>query len=93
MLYRIESPDGDQGFPGRLKATVRYSLVSSMVLQIDYFAEAESDTVVNLTNHAYFNLNGDRSGIDNHEVWINSEPLRLEDLRGNVVIVEFWTYG
>ena len=73
VLYRIVSPDGDQGFPGRLKATVRYSLVSSMVLQIDYFAEADSDTVVNLTNHAYFNLNGDRSGIDNHEVWINSE--------------------
>ena len=73
VLYRIESPDGDQGFPGRLKVTVRYSLVSSMVLQIDYFAEAESDTVVNLTNHAYFNLNGDRSSIGNHEVWINSE--------------------
>ena len=73
VLYRIESPDGDQGFPGRLKVTVRYSLVSSMVLQIDYFAEAESDTVVNLTNHAYFNLNGDGSGIENHEVWINSD--------------------
>jgi aldose 1-epimerase len=73
VLYRVESPDGDQGFPGRLKVTVRYSLVSSMVLQIDYFAEADSDTVVNLTNHAYFNLNGDGSGIENHEVWINSD--------------------
>ena len=73
LLYRIESPDGDQGFPGRLKVTVRYSLVSRMVLQIDYFAESESDTIVNLTNHAYFNLNGDRSSIENHEVWINSE--------------------
>lgn len=73
ILYRIVSPDGDQGFPGRLKATVRYSLVSAMCLQIDYFAEADSETVVNLTNHAYFNLNADGSGIENHEVWINSE--------------------
>jgi aldose 1-epimerase len=73
VLYCIESPDGDQGFPGRLKVTVRYSLVSRMVLQVDYFAESESDTVVNLTNHAYFNLNGDGSSIANHEVWINSE--------------------
>lgn len=73
VLYRIQSPDGDQGFPGDLKVTVRYSLVSQMVLQIDYFAEAKSDTIFNLTNHAYFNLNGDGSSIANHEVWINSE--------------------
>ena len=73
VLYRMVSPDGDQGFPGRMTVTVRYSLVSRMVLQVDYFAESESDTVVNLTNHAYFNLNGDGSGIDDHEVWINSE--------------------
>jgi aldose 1-epimerase len=73
VLYTIDSPDGDQGFPGRMKVTVRYSLVSSMVLQVDYFAESDSDTVVNLTNHAYFNLNGDHSSISNHEIWINSE--------------------
>ena len=73
VLYRIVSPDGDQGFPGRLRVTVRYSLVSAMCLQIDYFAEADTETVINLTNHAYFNLNGDGSGIENHEIWINSE--------------------
>jgi aldose 1-epimerase len=73
VLYRIESPDGDQGFPGNLKVTTRYSLVSRMVLQIDYFVESDADTVINLTNHAYFNLNGDGSSIGNHEVWINSE--------------------
>jgi aldose 1-epimerase len=73
VLYRIVSPDGDQGFPGRLRVTVRYSLVSAMCMQIDYFAEADTETVINLTNHAYFNLNGDGSSIENHEVWINSE--------------------
>lgn len=73
VLYRTESADGDQGFPGNMKVTVRYTLVSRMCLQIDYFAEADSETVINLTNHAYFNLNGDGSSIANHEVWINSE--------------------
>ena len=73
VAFRLESPDGDQGFPGNLTVTVRYSLVSDMVLQIDYFAESDADTIINLTNHAYFNLNGDRSSIGNHEVWINSE--------------------
>ena len=73
MAFTLDSPDGDQGFPGKLKVTTRYSLVSRMVLQIDYFAEADADTVINLTNHAYFNLNSDGSGIENHEVWINSE--------------------
>jgi len=73
VAFRLESPDGDQGFPGNLVVTVRYSLVSDMCLQIDYFAESDADTIINLTNHAYFNLNGDRSSIGNHEVWINSE--------------------
>lgn len=73
VLYRVESPDGDQGFPGRMTATVRYTLIGPMALQIDFFAESDSDTVVNLTNHAYFNLNGDGSDIGNHELWINSE--------------------
>lgn len=73
VAFEIESPDGDQGFPGNLKVVTRYTLVSSMVLQIDYYAQSDADTVINLTNHAYFNLNGDGSGIENHEVWINSE--------------------
>jgi aldose 1-epimerase len=73
VAFRLESPDGDQGFPGNLTVTVRYSLVNDMCLQIDYFAESDADTVINLTNHAYFNLNGDHSHIGNHQVWINSE--------------------
>jgi aldose 1-epimerase len=73
VAFRLESPDGDQGFPGNLTVTVRYSLVSDLCLQIDYFAESDADTVINLTNHAYFNLNGDHSHIGDHQVWINSE--------------------
>jgi aldose 1-epimerase len=71
--YETVSEDGDQGFPGRLEVETRYSLAGPMSLQIDYRARADRDTVLNLTNHAYFNLNGDGSCIENHEVWINSD--------------------
>lgn len=73
VAFRTVSPHGDQGFPGELEMVVRYTLVSRMCLQIDYYARSDRDTVINLTNHAYFNLNGDHSSIENHEVWINSE--------------------
>jgi aldose 1-epimerase len=60
------SADGDQGFPGRLKATVRYTLAHG-ALYIDYRAETDAPTVINLTNHSYFNLSGEGSGtVDEH---------------------------
>ncbi len=59
--FTLVSPDGDQGFPGALAARVRYTLKGSVV-RIAYSARSDKDTVVNLTNHAYFNLNGEASG-------------------------------
>jgi aldose 1-epimerase len=53
----LMSEDGDQGFPGNLTVRVRYS-ISANVLRIDYFSSTDRATVVNLTNHAYFNLSG-----------------------------------
>jgi aldose 1-epimerase len=59
--FTLVSPDGDMGFPGTLTSKVRYTLKGS-TLRIDYTATTDKPTVVNLTNHAYFNLHGDDQG-------------------------------
>ena len=66
------SPDGDMGFPGKLTTVVRYTLVGKD-LKIDYSATTDKDTVLNLTNHSYFNLAGAGNGdILKNEVKINA---------------------
>lgn len=68
------SPDNEQGFPGNLDITVTYTLTENNELVINYHAVSDMDTVVNLTNHSYFNLSGHNSGdILNHKVWINAD--------------------
>lgn len=58
----LASPDGDQGFPGELAVRMTYELTAADELAITYEAHASARTVVNLTNHSYFNLNGHASG-------------------------------
>jgi aldose 1-epimerase len=66
------SKDGDQGYPGTLTATVRYTL-SEDALHIEYFATTDKATVVNLTNHSYFNLAGQgKDTILQHQLKINA---------------------
>jgi aldose 1-epimerase len=69
------SQDGEEGFPGALKVTVTYTLpADKSELRIDYSATTDKDTVLNLTNHSYFNLTGDASRqIVNHEVLLRAQ--------------------
>lgn len=74
------SPHMEQGFPGNLDVTVTYSLTEANELVIEYLAVSDRDTVVNLTNHSYFNLSGHDSGdILNHKLWIKANQFTPTD--------------
>lgn len=69
------SPDMEENYPGNLKVTCIYSLNNLNELKIEYFAETDKTTVVNLTNHTYFNLTGGKENILNHELELEATKL------------------
>lgn len=73
VLLKYFSPDGDGGYPGNLECTVEYRLGEDR-LDIRYHGISDRDTILNLTNHSYFNMDGHGSGtIEDHSVCINAD--------------------
>lgn len=74
VVFTHESPDGDGGFPGHVKLSVKYMLDEDNTLHMTYEGTTDAPTILNMTNHTYFNLSGDvNRQVFNHRLWINSE--------------------
>ena len=87
------SPDGEEGFPGNLFVAVTMTLTDDNAIDIKYEAVTDKPTVINLTNHSYFNLNGDHNTtIENHRLFINADRFTPVDATliptGELALVE-----
>jgi len=80
VTLTLHSPDGDQGFPGNLDASVTYTLAENDTLTLTYSAVTDRPTVVNLTNHAYFNLAGATSGKSVLDEWLTIPAQRYNPI-------------
>ena len=80
LSLRLVSPDGDQGFPGTLYLSVVYTLADNGALRIDYTAQTDKPTVINLTNHSYFNLSaGAADTVHDHQLMVNADAFTPGD--------------
>lgn len=76
LVFSRVSPDGEEGYPGTLTLSVTYGWSEDNELSISYEATTDADTIVNLTNHAYFNLNGHDNGtVLTHELRIDADNI------------------
>lgn len=81
IKLQIISPDGDNGFPGAVTATVTYTLTDDNAIDCLYQATTDKATVINMTNHSYFNLSGDPANIlvGGNILWINADNYTPSD--------------
>ena len=85
LRLRYVSPDGENGFPGTLTLFVRYTLTHDHALKVDYEATTDKPTVLNLTNHSFFNLSGDPSTtVMQHQLFVDSKYIATYDPQKNV---------
>lgn len=73
LVLRLHSPDGEEGYPGAMDIQVTYTITPENGLKMAYSAVTDKTTVVNLTNHSYFNLNGGEGSILGHKLTVNAE--------------------
>lgn len=78
LVLTLLDPDGTMGYPGTVQAQVTYTLTDDSILRLDYRAETDKTTVINMTNHAYFNLAGKGSVLD-HLLTINADSITPGD--------------
>ena len=80
VIYRRVSPDGEEGYPGRLEARVTYTLTDRNEIAVEYFATTDQPTPINLTQHSFFNLAGDGSrDVLDHLLQLNAERFTPTD--------------
>ena len=82
VVFAYDSPDGEEGFPGNLRLTVAYKLTADGCVMIEYEAQTDRETVVNISNHSYFNLSAGRSDVSAHKVRIASAEYLATDSLG-----------
>ena len=92
MTLTMKSPDGDANFPGNVTATVTYALTRDNAIDINYEATTDKKTVINMTNHSYFNLDGDAGSNADHLLTIDADSYTPVDstfmTTGEIVTVE-----
>lgn len=69
------SPNDEEHFPGELLVNVTYTLTETNELKVGFEAKSSEDTIVNLTQHSYFNLNGHTETVENQKLWVNAKNL------------------
>lgn len=80
IVFSLFSPDGDQGFPGNLNISISYTLTEDNSLMIEYEGVSDEDTLFNMTNHSYFNLEGHGKGtVLNQEAMVNADFFTAAD--------------
>lgn len=73
IVFAYDAKDLEQGFPGNIRYEVTYEVTEENELAISYYAVSDKKTLINMTNHTYFNLNGAKAGsVEDHELWIKA---------------------